>query len=114
MKIVILGGGPGGLYSGLLLKKANPAHDITVLERNPPDATFGWGIVFSDRTLASLREAVCSSITLRHRSTHDFFTVNIATPEVVDPARQVWRDFWRNVFNSFHTTGTPVESFVNS
>jgi anthraniloyl-CoA monooxygenase len=54
---VILGGGPGGLYSGLLLKKANPSHEITVLERNPPDATFGWGIVFSDRTLASLREA---------------------------------------------------------
>jgi len=57
VKILILGGGPGGLYSGLLLKKANPSHEITVLERNPPDATFGWGIVFSDRTLASLREA---------------------------------------------------------
>ena len=57
MKILILGGGPGGLYSGLLLKKANPSHEITVLERNSPDATFGWGIVFSDRTLASLREA---------------------------------------------------------
>ncbi|MBI4481081.1 MAG: FAD-dependent monooxygenase [Acidobacteria bacterium] len=57
MKVLILGGGPGGLYSGLLLKKANPSHQITVLERNPPDATFGWGIVFSDRTLASLREA---------------------------------------------------------
>lgn len=57
MKIVILGGGPGGLYCGLLMKKANPAHQITVVERNPPDATFGWGIVFSDRTLASLREA---------------------------------------------------------
>jgi len=57
VKVLILGGGPGGLYSGLLLKKANPSHQITVLERNPPDATFGWGIVFSDRTLASLREA---------------------------------------------------------
>ncbi|MBI3935193.1 MAG: FAD-dependent monooxygenase [Acidobacteria bacterium] len=57
MKILILGAGPGGLYSGLLLKKANPKHEITVLERNPPDATFGWGIVFSDLTLASLREA---------------------------------------------------------
>jgi anthraniloyl-CoA monooxygenase len=57
VKIVILGGGPGGLYCGLLLKKANPAHQITVIERNPPDATFGFGIVFSDRTLTSLREA---------------------------------------------------------
>ncbi|MFQ5614070.1 MAG: FAD-dependent monooxygenase, partial [Anaerolineae bacterium] len=57
MKIIILGGGPGGLYSGLLLKKANPAHDITVLERNPRNATYGWGVVFSDRTLAAFREA---------------------------------------------------------
>ncbi len=57
MKILILGGGPAGLYSGLLLKKANSSHDITVIERNPADATYGWGIVFSDRTLTSLREA---------------------------------------------------------
>ena len=57
MKVLILGGGPAGLYSGLLLKKANPSHEVTVLERNPADATYGWGIVFSDRTLTSLREA---------------------------------------------------------
>ncbi len=53
MKIVILGGGPAGLYAGLLIKKINPAHDITVLERNAADVTYGWGVVFSDRTLAS-------------------------------------------------------------
>ena len=57
MKVLILGGGPAGLYAGLLLKKSNPTREILVIERNPPDATFGWGIVFSDRTLASLREA---------------------------------------------------------
>lgn len=57
MKIVILGGGPAGLYSGLLIKKANPTHDITIIERNPADVTYGWGVVFSDRTLASFQRA---------------------------------------------------------
>jgi anthraniloyl-CoA monooxygenase len=57
VKIVIIGGGPGGLYTGILLKRADRAHDITVFERNPPDATYGWGVVFSDQTLNSLREA---------------------------------------------------------
>jgi anthraniloyl-CoA monooxygenase len=57
MKMVILGGGPAGLYAGLLIKKANPAHDITILERNPPGVTYGWGVVFSDRTLASFQRA---------------------------------------------------------
>lgn len=57
MKIAILGAGPAGLYSGLLLKKANPAHTITLFERNPPDVTYGWGVVFSDRTLAAFQRA---------------------------------------------------------
>jgi anthraniloyl-CoA monooxygenase len=57
MKIVILGGGPAGLYAGLLIKKANPTHEITILERNPADVTYGWGVVFSDRTLASFQRA---------------------------------------------------------
>src|SRR5260370_39879308 len=57
MKIIILGGGPAGLYSGLLIKKANPAHDITIIERNTAGVTYGWGVVFSDRTLASFQRA---------------------------------------------------------
>src|SRR6266516_3873332 len=57
MKIVILGGGPAGLYSGLLIKKANPLHDITIIERNAADVTYGWGVVFSDRTLGSFQRA---------------------------------------------------------
>jgi anthraniloyl-CoA monooxygenase len=57
MKIVILGGGPAGLYSGLLINKTNPAHDIIIIERNAADVTYGWGVVFSDRTLASFQRA---------------------------------------------------------
>src|SRR6184192_3775408 len=57
MKIVILGGGPAGLYFALLTKKANPKHDITIIERNPANVTYGWGVVFSDRTLASFQRA---------------------------------------------------------
>ncbi len=57
MKIAVIGGGPGGLYFSLLAKKASPARDITVIERNPPDATYGWGVVFADRRLTAFREA---------------------------------------------------------
>ncbi|GCE45848.1 anthraniloyl-CoA monooxygenase [Thermosporothrix hazakensis] len=57
MKIIVAGGGPAGLYSALLLKKAHRDWEITVLERNPADVTYGWGVVFSDRTLASFQRA---------------------------------------------------------
>lgn len=56
MKIKIIGGGPAGLYFASLMKKSDPAHEITVMERNAPDDTFGWGVVFSDKTLSYLRE----------------------------------------------------------
>ncbi len=61
MRIHIIGGGPAGLYFALLMKKLNPAHDITVLERNGPNDTFGWGVVFSDKTMAYLRDAEAES-----------------------------------------------------
>ncbi len=54
MKIVCIGGGPAGLYFALLMKKQNPDHQITVVERNRPYDTFGWGVVFSDQTLGNL------------------------------------------------------------
>ncbi|RJG15132.1 bifunctional salicylyl-CoA 5-hydroxylase/oxidoreductase [Massilia cavernae] len=54
MNIVCIGGGPAGLYFALLMKKQDPAHRITVVERNRPYDTFGWGVVFSDQTLGNL------------------------------------------------------------
>ena len=57
MRIACLGGGPAGLYFAILMKKANPAHDITVIDRNAADNTFGWGIVFSDKTMDGFRDA---------------------------------------------------------
>jgi anthraniloyl-CoA monooxygenase len=57
MRIVCLGGGPAGLYFSILAKKANPSWDITVIERNRPTDTFGWGIVFSDKTMDGFKAA---------------------------------------------------------
>jgi anthraniloyl-CoA monooxygenase len=57
MRINVIGGGPAGLYFALLMKKHDAGHDITLFERNPPDATFGWGVVFSGKTLSNLRAA---------------------------------------------------------
>jgi anthraniloyl-CoA monooxygenase len=57
MNILCIGGGPAGLYFALLLKQQNPAHRITVVERNRPFDTFGWGVVLSDQTLANLQAA---------------------------------------------------------
>ena len=54
MKVVCLGGGPSGLYLAISMKLQNPDHDVSVYERNRPDDTFGWGIVFSDQTVENL------------------------------------------------------------
>ncbi|HMG75443.1 MAG TPA: FAD-dependent monooxygenase [Pyrinomonadaceae bacterium] len=57
MKINIIGGGPAGMYFAILMKSAAAAHDITIYERNGPDDTFGWGVVFSGKTLSNLKAA---------------------------------------------------------
>ncbi len=56
-RIVCLGGGPAGLYSAILFKKSLPNAKIEVYERNRPDDTCGWGVVFSDKTMAGFRDA---------------------------------------------------------
>ncbi|WP_156909313.1 bifunctional salicylyl-CoA 5-hydroxylase/oxidoreductase [Ottowia thiooxydans] len=55
--IVCIGGGPAGLYFGLLMKKQQPDCRVTVIERNRPFDTFGWGVVLSDQTLGNLQVA---------------------------------------------------------
>ncbi len=76
VKVAVIGGGPAGLYLAILLKREDPRHDITVLERNRADDTFGWGVVFSDQTLDNLRRA--------DRETHDEITRNFAHWDDID------------------------------
>ncbi len=69
MKINIIGGGPAGLYFAILMKQQDASHEITIYERNAPGDTFGWGVVFSGRTLSNLRAADAES---HRRITEDF------------------------------------------
>ena len=57
MKIACIGGGPAGLYLGILVKRSAPEHEVVVYERNRPAETFGFGVVFSDATLGHLAAA---------------------------------------------------------
>jgi len=61
MRIVCIGGGPAGLYLGLLMKRRYPEHVVTVVERNKPYDTFGWGVVFSDAMMQAMRIADAES-----------------------------------------------------
>ncbi len=66
MKITVVGAGPAGLYFALLMKKQSPVHAITLLERDGPNDTFDWGIVFSERTVEVLKDSdpdTCAEIT---------------------------------------------------
>ena len=57
MRIAVIGGGPGGLYLAALTKALHPESEIRVWERNAPDDTFGFGVVFSDETLGGIEHA---------------------------------------------------------
>lgn len=57
MRVAIIGGGPGGLYFAALMKQLDPTHEVVVWERNAPDDTFGFGVVFSDETLGGIENA---------------------------------------------------------
>jgi 2-polyprenyl-6-methoxyphenol hydroxylase-like FAD-dependent oxidoreductase len=74
MKIFVVGAGPAGLYFGYLAKRAHPRWDIRIIEQNPPNSTFGFGVVFSDRALEFLRAD------------------DPQTYELVTPAMELWTD----------------------
>ena len=57
MRIAVAGGGPGGLFFATLMRRADPYAEVTLFERNRPDDTFGFGVVFSDRTLDGIHRA---------------------------------------------------------
>ena len=88
MKVTIIGGGPGGLYFALLAKKAWPRWDITVLERNRPDDTFGFGVVFSDQTLDTFK--AYDSVTYERIRRRFAYWGDDEIPQSVD----LWRLHW--------------------
>jgi anthraniloyl-CoA monooxygenase len=77
MRIVSVGGGPAGLYFAILMKRADPANEITVLERNRPADTFGFGVVFSDATLGELADADPTSYEAITRSFYHWDDIDI-------------------------------------
>jgi len=77
MKITVLGGGPAGLFFAILMKKQDPAHEITVIERDGPDDTFGWGIVLSDRTLTFLERSDVETHTAITRAAQTWDNVDV-------------------------------------
>ena len=77
MRIVSVGGGPAGLYSAILLKKADPSRRITVYERNRLDDTFGFGVVLSDATQATLAEADPETSAAMARVAHRWDDIDI-------------------------------------
>jgi len=76
-RILCIGGGPAGLYFALLMKARNPALEITVVERNRPFDTFGWGVVLSDQTLANLAAADAETAALIGHEFHHWDDIQV-------------------------------------
>jgi len=85
MKIACLGGGPAGLYFAISMKLRDPSHDITVFERNKPDDTFGWGVVFSDETLDNLaaNDAISAEVIRGHFAYWDDIAVHYRGQRII-------------------------------
>ena len=85
MKIACLGGGPAGLYFAISMKLRDPAHDIVVFERNRPDDTFGWGVVFSEETFDNItaNDPVSAEIIRAHFSYWDDIAVHYRGQRIV-------------------------------
>ena len=77
MKIICIGGGPAGLYFALLMKQQDSAHQITVIERNKPYDTFGWGVVFSDATMENMRRCDAASANLIEQAFHHWDDIEL-------------------------------------
>lgn len=77
MKVVCLGGGPAGLFTAVLLKQADARHQVTVYERNRPDDTFGFGVVFSDATEEAIAKADPLITTAMGRHAHRWDDIEI-------------------------------------
>lgn len=87
MRIFVAGAGPAGLYFSYLVKRRHPEWDVRVLEQNPADSTFGFGVVFSDRALEFLREddpTTYDLITPQMQTWTDLKVVHRGTPVVID------------------------------
>ena len=77
MKAAVVGAGPGGLFFALLLRKADPRHEVVVYERNRLDDTFGFGVVFSDATEQALEQADAEVSTAMAAESHRWDDIEI-------------------------------------
>jgi 2-polyprenyl-6-methoxyphenol hydroxylase-like FAD-dependent oxidoreductase len=87
MRVAVIGGGPAGLYFATLWKKRHFEDEVLVVEQNPADATFGFGVVFSDRALDFLRDddpETCDLITSHMETWHDMTLVHRGETVTID------------------------------